>query len=481
MEMTVTDVQRLWGNACAFLKSKSTSLYETFFKGVAALSLEKGELLLGISSEFLADWILDNEEASEQLQEAITYAFGESFRFRFEIGYVAGEDATAGVDSLYDQSLPLVEETPAAVAEESPIAPMASTDGELAGLTRVTAEKCLPENTFENFVVGEENRYAYTAATTAVKSPGMWNPLYIYGGSGMGKTHLIQAVANEMVSQNRKAVIRYVTCEEFLNEYVASLRSKTDFKFRERFRNVDLLLIDDVHFLSGNKTQLQEEFFNTFNSLHNAGKQIILTSDKQPSDIPGLEKRLVSRFQSGMTMQITESTFETRLAILRQVQDSMTCKFPDAVLNFLAARITSNIRPLKSALIRLSVFAAAGMEITVDRAGELLGDLLDKEAEEKNNRLSIHQIQKAVAEYFDLQVRDLTGKARPQKIAEARMIAMYLCRKLTDNTQQDIGAAFGGRTHSTVLHAINQIEQDSHTNEDLKHKISNLQRRLQYS
>ena len=481
MEITVTDVQRLWGGACAYLKGKSSSLYETFFKGVVALSLEKDELLLGISSEFLADWILDNEEASGQLQDAITHAFGTAYRFRFEAGHMAEETpvSAAGKESLYDQSEPVVE-TPA-VQEESPIAPAASAEEPLAGLTRATAEKCLPENTFENFVVGEENRYAYTAAAAAVKSPGMWNPLYIYGGSGMGKTHLIQAVANEMVSQNSKAVVRYVTCEEFLNEYVASLRSKTDFKFRERFRNVDLLLIDDVHFLSGNKIQLQEEFFNTFNSLHNAGKQIILTSDKQPSDIPGLEKRLVSRFQSGMTMQITESTFETRLAILRQVQDSMTCQFPDAVLNFLAARITSNIRPLKSALVRLSVFAAAGVEITVESVSSLLADLLDKEAEEKSSRFTIPAIQKAVAEYFDLQVRDLTGKARPQKIAEARMIAMYLCRKMTDHTQQDIGAAFGGRTHSTVLHAINQIEQDSQTNEDLKYKISNLQRRLQYS
>ena len=480
MEMTVTDVQRLWGDACAYIISKSSSLYEIFFKGVVALSLEDGELLLGIDNDFLGGWIMENEQACTQLQEAITYAFGEPYRFRFEYGYVVDKNSAATDESLYDQSEPVVAD-PVAV-EESPVAAAApQEENELEGLVRVTAEKCLPENTFENFVVGEENRYAYTAATTAVKSPGMWNPLYIYGGSGMGKTHLIQAVANEVVSQKREAVVRYVTCEEFLNEYVTSLRSKTDFKFRERFRNVDLLLIDDVHFLSGNKVQLQEEFFNTFNSLHNAGKQIILTSDKQPSDIPGLEKRLVSRFQSGMTMQITESTFETRLAILRQVQDSMTCKFPDAVLNFLAARITSNIRPLKSALVRLSVFAAAGMEITVERTGELLSDLLDKEAEEKNSRLTITEIQKAVAEYFDLQVRDLTGKARPQKIAEARMIAMYLCRKLTGNTQQDIGAAFGGRTHSTVLHAINQIEQDSQKNEDLKHKISNLQRRLQFS
>lgn len=480
MKMTVTDVQRLWGDACAYIISKSSSLYEIFFKGVVALSLDDDELLLGIDNDFLGGWIVENEQASTQLQEAITYAFGKPYPFRFEYGYVVDKSSTATDEKLYDQSEPVVADPVAVV--ESPVEAVAPREeNELEGLVRVTAEKCLPENTFENFVVGEENRYAYTAATTAVKSPGMWNPLYIYGGSGMGKTHLIQAVANEVVSRKRDAVVRYVTCEEFLNEYVTSLRSKTDFKFRERFRNVDLLLIDDVHFLSGNKVQLQEEFFNTFNSLHNAGKQIILTSDKQPSDIPGLEKRLVSRFQSGMTMQITESTFETRLAILRQVQDSMTCKFPDAVLNFLAARITSNIRPLKSALVRLSVFAAAGMEITVERTGELLSDLLDKEAEEKNSRLTIAEIQKAVAEYFDLQVRDLTGKARPQKIAEARMIAMYLCRKLTGNTQQDIGAAFGGRTHSTVLHAINQIEQDSQKNEDLKHKISNLQRRLQFS
>ena len=442
--------------------------------------MEKDELLIGIENEFLVDWIQANDEVLEFLDEAVLYAFGTACKVRFETGYVDETNGFAELDEepACDAPCGTVVEP---VREESPIASVPETVEPLAELTRRTAECCLAENTFENFVVGEENRYAFTAAQTAAKSPGMWNPLYIYGGSGMGKTHLIQAVANELVSQNNKAVVRYITCEEFLNEYVASLRSKTDFKFRERFRNVDLLLVDDVHFLSGNKVQLQEEFFNTFNTLHNAGKQIILTSDKQPSDIPGLEKRLVSRFQSGMTMQITESTFETRLAILRQVQDSMSCKFPDAVLNFLAARITSNIRPLKSALVRLSVFAAAGTEINVDLASTLLADVLDREAEEKNSRLSIGEIQKAVAEYFDLQVRDLTGKKRPQKIADARMLAMYLCRKLTNSTQQEIGAAFGGRTHSTVLHAVNQVEQDSQHDENLKHTISNLQRRLQFS
>ena len=220
MEIMVTDVQRLWGDACAYLKGKSSSLYETFFKGVVALSLEKGELLLGISSEFLADWILDNEEASGQLQDAITHAFGTAYRFRFEAGHMAEETpvSAAGKESLYDQSEPVVE-TPA-VQEESPIAPAASAEEPLAGLTRATAEKCLPENTFENFVVGEENRYAYTAAAAAVKSPGMWNPLYIYGGSGMGKTHLIQAVANEMVSRNSKAANKFTIIKCYLRVYI---------------------------------------------------------------------------------------------------------------------------------------------------------------------------------------------------------------------------------------------------------------------
>ena len=406
------------------------------------------------------------DNCDDILSAAVERAFGRRLNIAFEYGHVY-----AGIEEELE---PAVSETASAGPEQEEVVRPAAP-------VQHTAENCLEGNTFSTFVVGEENRYAYAAATTAAEDPGRMNPLYIYGGSGMGKTHLIQAVANEVATRNPDAVIRYVTCEEFLNEYVGSLRSRTDFKFRDRFRNVDLLLVDDVHFLSGNKVQLQEEFFNTFNALYNAGRQIILTSDKQPSEIPGLEKRLVSRFQSGLTMQITSSTFETRLAILKQMREANSMNFSDDVLTFLASHIASNIRPLKSAFLRLSVFAGMGIPITVEEAEKQLSDLIDKEAEEKSSRLSLDAIQKAVAEHFGLQVRDLVGSKRPKGIAEPRMIAMYLCRKLTNSTQQDIGAAFGGRSHATVIHAVKQIEDMCLKNEDLKHTVSTLQRHLQYN
>lgn len=459
-------VSRSWDEACNYIKSESLFAYGNFFRNIVPLEQNGDALLLGISDEFAAQWIMDNY--SGILMEALEKAFGKKLQIEWEYGHQPQTEPRGEDNASFAE--PAAEPVPEPAAFLSAPVPA----------ERKIAENCLPGHTFDSFVVGEENRYAFTAAMTAAQTPGKWNPLYIYGGSGMGKTHLIQAVANDMVSRNPNTVVRYITCEEFLNEYVASLRSRTDFKFRDRFRNVDLLLVDDVHFLSGNKVQLQEEFFNTFNTLYNKGRQIILTSDKQPSEIPGLEKRLVSRFQSGVATQITSSTFETRLAILRQAQENISPEFSDQVLSFLASRITSNIRPLKSALLRLSVFSNAGEgEITVQKAEQLLSDLLDREAEEKSFRISIEAIQKAVAAHFGIQIRDLTGVKRPKNIAEPRMIAMYLCRQMTDCSQQDIGAAFGGRTHATVIHAIRQVDTMCQKNESVKQTISVLRRQLQ--
>lgn len=460
MAVGSAEIPCLWRQTCDEICRKSESLYNNYFRNITALALDGEVLVLGISDEFFAGFVMENYGA--ELNAAIETVFGRELRIRFEYGHhpEPAEPEIRTEDAVPEPEVPAEPETP---------------------VFRKPAENCKTEYTFDSFVVGEENKYAFAAAMTAAQTPGKFNPLYIYGGSGMGKTHLIQAVANDVAAHHPDARIRYTTCEEFLNEYVASLRSKTDFKFRDHFRNVDLLIVDDVHFLSGNKVQLQEEFFNTFNALYNAGKQIIMTSDKQPTEIPGLEKRLVSRFQSGMTAQITSpSTYETRLAILRQAQESLSPKLSDEVLKFLAARITSNIRPLKSAQIRLTVYSNVGTcTITVQKAGELLSDLLDKEAEEKSQRVTAEAIQKAVAEHFNLQVRDLTGTKRPENIARARMIAMYLCRKLTEQSLQEIGLAFGGRKHATVIHAVSQIEKIAADDENTKRSLSTLQRKLQ--
>ncbi|MBR6241516.1 MAG: chromosomal replication initiator protein DnaA [Lentisphaeria bacterium] len=448
------NASEVWKTVCGYIRTKSETAYKQWFKKLVPISIDEAQIVLGASDNFFASWVKNN--FGDLLADALAFAGYAGIQVVFESGYCP-EDAAPG--DYPDESQP----PPGVSSTDSDLI-----NPELARLIR--------KHSFENFVVGEENRYAYSAANAAAQNPGSINPLYIYGGPGMGKTHLLLAVAHDVLARNPKARVRYTSCEGFLNAFLESLRTKTMYEFREEFRNVDYLLVDDVHTL-GNKTSLQEEFFNTFNTLYGLGKQIILTSDKQPSEIPGLESRLVSRFVSGVTTQITPSSFETRLAILKQEQQGLRLKLGDDVLTFIAERISSNIRPLKGALMSLSMYAAAmKQEIDLETAKRILSDQLEKEAESRT--ISIEEIQKAVAEEFGLQVYDLTGPKKPKNIADPRMIAMYLSRKLTVKSHQDIGRAFGGRSHGTVVHAVKQIEANSLKDEELKRVLNQLQRKL---
>jgi chromosomal replication initiator protein len=431
-------------------------VYKQWFKKMVPISIDETQIVIGTSDDFFADIVMKNY--GDLISEALSAAGHSGLKVVFESGYYDSEEPDLPPDPDPDSSQVSMFDAPD--DDEA--------NGKLAEL--------ISRHSFDNFVVGEENRYAYTAALSAAQKPGTINPLYIYGGSGMGKTHLLLAVAHEVRARNPKARVRYTSCENFLNAFLDSLRTKTMYEFRETFRNVDYLLVDDVHTL-GNKTSLQEEFFNTFNTLYGLGKQIILTSDRQPSEIPGLENRLVSRFVSGVTTQITQSSFETRLAILKQEQQCLRLKLSDEVLSFIAERISSNIRPLKGALMCLSMYATAmKQEIDLEAAKRILSDQLEKEAESRT--ISIEEIQKAVAEEFGIQVYDLTGPKKPKNIAEPRMIAMYLSRKLTTKPHQEIGRAFGGRSHGTVIHAVKQIEENSLKDEELKRVLNQLQRKL---
>ena len=423
---------------------------------IVPLSVDETTLRLGVSDDFFGEWLNDN--FGEILAEAVREAAGATLKISVESGHSKPlPQASAPVEK---EAAP--ENGPSIQTREIPS----------------TAPNCNSRYTFENFVVGEENRYAFSAAQTAATSPGTFNPLYIYGGTGLGKTHLMQAVANYVKAMNPNAVVRYTTCEGFLNAYVDSLRNKTSAEFRDYYRNVDLFLVDDVHHLGG-KEQLQEEFFNTFNAIYNAGKQIMMTSDKQPSEIKGLEARLVSRFESGVAAQITEPSFETRLAILRMKQEGQAFKLPDELLVFIAERISSHIRALEGARMRLVAFASAvgdSVPLTTEMASNLLGDMIDNEAEK--NRVSIDRILDTVATHFNIKVHDIIGSKRPKNIAEPRMVAMYLSRTLTEESLKDIGLAFGGRNHTTVIHAIKQVETDCKTDEELKRTVTALKRKL---
>lgn len=514
----------LWSKVLSELQKLVTEMaYKQFFEPIVPLKAENGIFQLGVSDDFFGTWLANNY--SDVISDCVSNIAGNSMKIEFVAGYVQEEEEKAEEKVETDlfasgtsshtgsaMSVPMtshnkIAPAPYTIPEKNaagkvsrqpkgkphsgtktanpPAMPSIRTElaGEYENDGREKMEEvCVlrPDFTFDNYIVGEENRYAYSAAMTAAQNQGVYNPLYIYGSTGMGKTHLIQAVANYVRKNNPAAVVRYVTCEAFLNAYLDSLHNKSKFhshfEFRNYFRAVDLLLIDDVHQLAG-KEQLQEEFFNTFNTLHNANSQIILTSDKRPSEIPGLEARLVSRFESGLTTQITAPTFETRLSILQHAQASQSVKFSSDILLYVAERVSSSIRSLKAALLRLVAFASMTQsEVSISLAEELLGDMLDKEAE--NARVSIESIQKTVADHFGIRVPDITGSKRPKNIAEPRMIAMYLSRQMTDHSLVEIGAAFGGRNHATVLHAVNQITEDAEGDEEFRRTLSVLKRKI---
>jgi len=422
--------------------------------------MEEEKIILGVSDEIYEQWLRSNY--ADIIADGLLAAAGKALAFDLETGHQAVFSEEIAEDAAVRQE-PEVRPEP-----EIPPTP--------------NAPNCLADYTFDNFIVGEENRYAYSAALTAAQEPGKFNPLYIYGSTGMGKTHLIQAVANYVHRNRPHATVRYITCEAFLNAYLDSLHThstfKSHFEFRNHFRDVDVLLVDDVHQLGG-KDQIQEEFFNTFNTLYNAGKQIILTSDKQPSEIRGLEARLVTRFESGVTTQITSpTTFETRLSILQYEQKEQLIKLSPDVIHYIAERISSSIRTLKGALMRLVAYSSMlGRAVPMNEAEGILADMLDKEAETR--KVTVDRIQQTVAEHFQLRVSDLTGAKRPKNIAEPRMMAMYFAREMTDLSLSDIGNAFGGRNHATVLHAMNQVKKLSDASDDFRRSLSTLKRKIQ--
>ena len=333
-----------------------------------------------------------------------------------------------------------------------------------------------PRFTFDNFVVGDENKFCYAAAKAVASAPGkVYNPLFIYGNTGLGKTHVMQAVAQDILSRRSRAKVEYLSSEEFFNKYIEALESKKLPSFRRHFRSLDLLLIDDVQFFKG-KERLQEEFFHTFNTLFNAHKQIVMTSDRPPHEIDGLEKRLVSRFECGQIVDMCPPDYETRLAILRQKQREQKIKLPVEIIDFVASRIKSNVRRLEGALIRLtSYISMMNVEMDILTAQQLLGSMLE---EENVTKISIQNIQRHVADYYDIRVSDITGSKRPQNIALPRQIAMYLSRELTEESLPSIGEVFN-RNHATILHAYKAIRGKAEKDAQFKLVVNQLKKQLQ--
>ena len=313
-----------------------------------------------------------------------------------------------------------------------------------------------PQFSFDRFVVGQNNEFAHAAcmAVASTKNP-IYNPLFIHGGSGLGKTHLMQAIGQQLMQENPKAKVVYLTCEKFINEFIDTVRKGSLEKFRRKYRRTDILLIDDIQFLAG-KERSQEEFFHTFNELLDLQSQVVLTSDRPASEIKNIEPRLVSRFESGLTVELQPPGIETRLAILRSKMDDWDVVLEPEILNLLAERIQSNVRRLEGGLVRIATYASLGTEqVTTERSEYLLKDIL---REEGQRRVNIDSIQKAVTDYFDIRLADMTSRRRPSNIAFPRQIAMYLSRKMTPCSLVEIGDAFGGRDHGTVIYACQKVK-----------------------
>lgn len=332
--------------------------------------------------------------------------------------------------------------------------------------------------TFESFVVGNSNRFAHAASLAVAESPSKaYNPLFIYGGVGLGKTHLMHAIGHLINHNNNDLKVVYVTSEKFINELISAIKDDKNIEFRNKYRNVDVLLIDDVQFIAG-KERTQEEFFHTFNALHESNKQIILSSDRPPKEIKTLEERLCSRFEWGLIADIQPPDYETRIAILRKKADVDKLDIPNEVLIYIATKIKSNIRELEGALLRVVAYTnLTNSAVSLDIAKEALKDLINT----KNSKtITIEYIQETIANYYDLDIEMLKSQRRTQNIAFPRQIAMYLCRKLTDLSLPKIGENFGGRDHTTVIHAyekiLNKIESDQEFNNtitELSNKILN--------
>jgi chromosomal replication initiator protein len=333
-----------------------------------------------------------------------------------------------------------------------------------------------PKNTFENFVIGGGNQLAHAACMAVANAPAKaYNPLFIYGETGLGKTHLMHAVAHHVLKRRPEAKITYISCEKFTNEFIRAIQENSLIKFRKYYRSVDVLLIDDVQFLSG-KERIQEEFFHTFNELFEAQKQIFLTSDRPANEISKLESRLLSRFQWGLVADIQCPDMETRLAILSKKAKALNLEIPENILNFLAERVSRNVRRLEGALIRVNSYSALVKKpIDIPKVEELLEDIL---REEVQNQISIEKIQKKVTEHYNLRAQDMISKRRPSNIAFPRQIAMYISRMMTGSSLQEIGESFGGRDHGTVIHACKTVENMMEQDASVKQSVDYLMKQL---
>jgi chromosomal replication initiator protein len=430
MEETRMDIQsaavsQVWQEALSRIETQlSKPSFEAFLKAMHPIALDQDVFVFSVPSLFAKEWLESRYRGliTETLREVLTHGI--------EVRFVVADGEVALATPPRDQP------TPRAAASEAPALNL--------------------KYTFDTFVIGTGNRFAHAAARAVAETPARaYNPLFIYGGVGLGKTHLLQAMGHHVLSHKPHARVTYVSSERFTNELINAIRDDKMVEFRNKYRNVDVLLIDDIQFLAG-KERTQEEFFHTFNTLHESSRQLVISSDRPPREIPTFEDRLRSRFEWGLIADIQPPDYETRIAILRKKAEVDAIILPDEVAQYIAQQISSNIRELEGALSRLRAHAEmARVPISIDLATEVLKDLTPQA---RIRPVTIVAIQRAVADFFGIRVEEMKAKRRTKGVAFPRQVAMYLSRELTDASLPRIGEEFGGRDHTTVMHACDRVK-----------------------
>lgn len=444
----------------AISKRVNYQSFNTWFKPISSADKDESNVYIKVPSEVFRDWIINNytdiiEESLEELE-----LDGYNIKFLIE-EKVKSEEKVNSFEKVY------------------PVAKLQAFNGH--EISNFGIAKPLeidpvelplnPKYTFDTFVVGSCNQFAHAASLAVVDMPSKtYNPLYIYGGVGLGKTHLMHAIGHSIKSRNRAAKLTYISSEKFMNELINAIRYDKTITFREKYRNIDILLMDDIQFLAG-KERTQEEFFHTFNALYDAQKQIVISSDCPPREIPTLEERLHSRFEWGLIADIQPPDLETKVAILKRKAEIEKIALPDNVALFIASKIKSNIRELEGSLVRLVAYASLkGLPLGIDLAQEVLKNIIEEEA----SGVTIEHIQKTVSGHYGLKVSDLKSKNNSRSISHPRQVAMYLCKSLTKASLPEIGREFGGKHHTTVLHSINKIAHQYEADKVFHTLINNL-------
>ncbi|HHV78672.1 MAG TPA: chromosomal replication initiator protein DnaA [Firmicutes bacterium] len=456
-----SELEQLWDRALHYVQTQILKpSFDTWLKQSKPLALYGDTLVIGLQNDFAREWV--QSHYSEQLREALKTTSRRSFNVKFVIS-PRSNDSPA---SQEDQEAPVLPELAATCQPCTQAAPQAAQPCDYHG------QRLNPKYTFDTFVVGPSNRLAHAACLAVAEEPAKaYNPLFIYGGVGLGKTHLMQAIGHYSQLNYPNIKVVYVSSETFTNELIMAIRQRDTMEFRNRYRNVDILLIDDIQFLAG-KEGTQEEFFHTFDALHHANKQIVISSDRPPREIATLEERLRTRFEWGLICDIQPPDLETRIAILRNKAALDGVDVPPDVIHYIASRIETNIRELEGALIRVVAYASMNSKpVDIDLTIEALKHLVPPDSKAT---ITLSMIQEAVASYYSLSPEDLTDKKRNRSVAFPRQVAMYLCRVLTDASLPVIGQHFGGRDHTTVLHAFNKISEQLRHDPALAETIESL-------